>query len=279
MTPAIFTAVMAAALLHATWNALVKQGGSKMRAMAIMTLVQGGFGALIALGQPLPPSYVWGWLLASGLFHSAYKLFLGYAYEQGDLSRVYPIARGAAPMLVLAIGALVLRDRLLPAELLGIVVLGGGILMMARGAVFQQEARALVPLALGSAAMTAGYSIVDGMGARAWGNAMAYVAWLFVLDALFFTPIALRARGHGLLSGGSARDWGRGSLAAGASYGAYAVAVWAMTQAPIALVAALRETSILFAVLIGWLLLGERMDFGKASAALLILAGVVLTRI
>lgn len=277
----VFLAVLAAAFLHATWNALVKQGGGKMRAMLIMTLLQGGFGAGVALAYPLPQGPVWGWLLASGMFHSAYKLFLGFAYEHGDLSRVYPIARGAAPLIVLGAGTLLLTDgidRITPAELLGIVTLGAGIALMARGALKNHEAAALIPLALGSALMTAGYSIVDGMGARLSGNAVSYVAWLFILDALIFTPLALLLQGAGLLWG-PRRDWLRGSLAAAASYGAYAVAVWAMTKAPIALVAALRETSILFAVLMGWLVFGETMDRAKASAALLILTGVTLTRI
>ena len=274
----VFACVLGAALLHASWNALIKGGGSKLRGMLIMTLMQGGFGGILALTQPWPPGAVWPWLLASGLFHSGYKLFLGFAYENGDLSRVYPIARGAAPMVVLMVGAAVLSDRINGWEYAGILVLGFGIALMARGAFTNREARRLVPLALGSAMMTAGYSLVDGMGARVWGDAVAYVAWLFLLDAVLFTPVVLVLRGPSLL-GGTLGEWYRGSLAAAASYGAYAIAVWAMTQAPIALVAALRETSILFAVLIGWLVMGERMDRTKALAAGLIVTGVVLTRI
>ena len=107
---------------------------------------------------------------------------------------------------------------------------------------------------------------------------MMYVGWLFALDAALFTPLILTLRGRVALRA-SAKDWGVGALAASASYGAYAIAVWAMTVAPIALVTALRETSILFAVLIGWLVFGDRMDRGKAVAACLIVAGVVLTRL
>jgi drug/metabolite transporter (DMT)-like permease len=125
---------------------------------------------------------------------------------------------------------------------------------------------------------TAGYTMVDGVGARVSGDAVTYVAWLFVFDALIFTPVALRLRGRRVLMV-SGRTWALGALASTASYGAYAIAVWAMTVAPIALVAALRETSILFAVLIGWLAFGERMDRVKALAAALIVSGVVLTRL
>ncbi len=247
--------------------------------MLIMTVLQGGFGLIIALTRPIPAMEVWfPWLLASGVFHSGYKLFLTYAYEQGDLSRVYPIARGGAPMIVLALSGVLLSDTLTGLEVFGILVLGAGILMMARGVFSNGESRRLVPLALGSAFMTAGYSIVDGMGARVAGDAIGYVAWMFFLDALLFTPVLVALRGRAVLRA-THTDWLVGAGAGAASYGAYAIVVWAMTQAPIALVTALRETSILFAVLIGWLIMGDKMDRGKAIAAALIICGVVLTRI
>ncbi|MDK3073231.1 DMT family transporter [Sedimentitalea sp. JM2-8] len=278
MTLFVFLAVLFAAFLHALWNALIKVGVSKVTGMLIMTLVQGGLGLVVALTRPWPAADVVPWLLASGVFHAGYKLFLAFAYEQGDLSRVYPIARGAAPMVVTGISALFLADAIAPAEYAGILVLGTGIAVMARGAFRNGESRRLVPLALGSALMTAGYSLVDGLGARVSGDAVMYVGWLFALDAVIFTPICIALRGGAVLRAGG-RDWAMGSAAAAASYGAYAIAVWAMTQAPIALVAALRESSILFAVLIGWLAFGDRMDAGKALAAGLIVLGMMLTRL
>lgn len=278
MTLFIFLCVLFAAFLHALWNALIKVSVSNVTGMLIMTLAQGGLGLLIALSRAWPTGEVMLWLLASGVFHAAYKLFLAFAYEQGDLSRVYPIARGAAPMVVMVISALFLTDVIALVEYAGILILGSGIVVMARGAFVNGESRRLVPLALGSALMTAGYSLVDGLGARVSGDAVMYVGWLFALDALLFAPICLALRGRGVLIA-RRRDWILGCLAAAASYGAYAIAVWAMTQAPIALVAALRETSILFAVLIGWLVFGDRMDRGKAMAAGLIIAGVMLTRL
>ncbi len=278
MSLGVFLAVMGAALLHATWNALIKQGTSKLSGMLIMTLVQGVAGLAIAMTRDWPTAVVWLWLLASGLFHAAYKLFLAYAYEQGDLSRVYPIARGAAPMIVILISTMFLADVILPWEYLGVFILGLGILAMAQGVFASGESRRLLPLALGSAMATAGYSLVDGLGARASGDPVAYVGWLFALDALFFTPACLLLRGRGVMVADPGA-WLMGGLAAVASYGAYAIAVWAMTQAPIALVAALRETSILFAVLIGWVFLAEKMGMTKIVAAGLIVGGVALTRI
>ena len=277
MTVWVLVAVIAAAFMHATWNALIKLGTSKLTSMLILTVVQGGFGLIIALTRPTPDPHVWLWLLASGVFHSAYKLFLAYAYEQGDLSRVYPIARGTAPMVVLVISALFLGDKIADWEYVGIIILGLGILLMARGVFSSGESRKLLPFALGSAMATAGYSIVDGLGAREAGDAVAYVGWLFALDAVFFTPCCLALRGRSVLQA-NRKAWIMGSIAAVFSYGAYAIAVWAMTVASIALVAALRETSILFAVLIGAVAFGEKMNLQKGIAAALIVAGVIVTR-
>ncbi len=278
MTFGVFLAVLFAAFLHAGWNALIKRGSSKLTSMLVMTLVQGGIGAAIAASRALPAGEVWLWLIASGLFHSVYKLFLAFAYDNGDLSRVYPIARGAAPLFVLMIGAVLLEDRIQALEYAGISVLGVGIILMARGVFLSDESRRLVPMALGSAMATAGYSLVDGLGARVAGDAITYVAWLFVFDAMLFLPVCLGLRGLDVLRA-SRSTWTHGALASVGSYGAYAIAVWAMTQAPIALVTALRETSILFAVLIGWVVFGERMNRGKATASALIIGGVILTRL
>ncbi len=277
MSVTVLLAVLAAAFLHAGWNALVKAGGNKLTNMAILTLVQGALGAVIVFTRPLPANEVWVWLIASGLTHSAYKLFLSYAYEQGDLSRVYPIARGAAPMIVAVAGIFMLADRIKPTEYLGIFVIGLGILMMARGVFQSGESRRLLPFALGSAIATASYSLIDGLGARIAGDAAMFVAWMFLFDAGFFSLAAIGLRGRPVFSA-SAREWRIGAAAAFASYAAYAIAVWAMTRAPIALVTSIRETSILFAVLIGWLVFGERMHKGKAIAAFLIVAGIVVTR-
>ena len=277
MTVWVLAAVLAAAFLHALWNALIKLGISKLTSMLILTLVQGGMGFAIALTRSFPDPQVWTWLLASGVFHAAYKLFLAFAYEQGDLSRVYPIARGTAPMVVLVVSALFLADVIAAWEFFGIAILGLGILMMARGVLSSGESRKLIPFALGSAMATAGYSLVDGLGARVSGDAVAYVGWLFTLDAVFFTPICVALRGPSVIRA-NRQAWLVGSVAAAASYGDYAIAVWAMTVAPIALVAALRETSILFAVAIGWVFFGERMDKQKALAAALIVTGVIVTR-
>ena len=278
MTIGIFFAVLGAAFLHASWNALIKTGTSKQSAMLILAICQAGIGAIIALWRGWPVAAAWPWLLGSGVIHMFYQLFLSYAYQHGDLSRVYPIARGAAPMIVLILSSLFLTDQITTHEFAGIVVLGAGILLMAHGVFTGGEQRKLLPFALGSAVATAGYSITDGMGARAAGDPIVYVGWLMVVAGVFYVPVAIALKGPGLLRA-SRRAWAMGMAAGALSLGAYAIAVWAMTVAPIAVVAAVRETSILFAVLIGWLVFDEKMTRSKGLAAVIIVSGVVLTRL
>ncbi len=271
-------AVLGAAFLHALWNAMIKLGASKVGSMVVLSVMEIPIGLAVAMTRPWPHTAVWPWVLAAGCTHFAYKFFLTYAYEQGDLSRVYPIARGAAPMIVAGVGAVFLADAVTRGQYGGIVMLGLGILMMARGIFTDGEQRRLLPFALGSAAATASYTLIDGLGARISGDAVAYVGWIFVFDGLLFSGGMLALKGRKVLAGGL-RGWAWGGAASAASYGAYAISVWAMTVAPIAVVAALRETSILFAVLIGWLVFGERMTPTKALAALMIVLGVILTRL
>lgn len=278
MTVGVMVAVLGAAFLHALWNALIKRGRSKVGSMVVLSVMEIPIGLAVVATRPWPAPEVWPWVLAAGCTHFAYKFFLTYAYEQGDLSRVYPIARGAAPMIVAVVGALFLADSLRAGEYLGIATLGLGILLMARGVFTDGESRRLLPFALGSACATACYTLIDGMGARVSGDAVAYVGWIFVVDGALFAAGMVALRGRSVLVGGRS-EWLLGGLASAASYGAYAISVWAMTLAPIALVAALRETSILFAVLIGWIAFGERMGPAKALAAGMIVLGVIVTRI
>ncbi len=278
MTLSVFLAVLLAALLHAGWNAIVKTGLSKQTSMFLLSVGHAAIGGVVALTQPFPAPEVWPWLFASGLIHMAYQLFLAYAYEQGDLSRVYPIARGAAPMIVLLVSLAFLADPLQHWDFIGILVLGAGIALMARGVFSSGESRRMLPFAFGAACATAGYTLADGLGARVSGQPFAYVGWLMILSAVFFTPAVIALKGTAVLKA-DRKGWTLGMIAAAASFAAYAIAVWAMTKAPIALVGALRETSILFAVLIGWLFFKDRMDRTKIMAACLIVAGVVLTRL
>jgi drug/metabolite transporter (DMT)-like permease len=244
----------------------------------VVSLAEVLIGVVVVLLRPPIAPEAWPWVIAASCTHLAYKSFLTFAYERGDLSRVYPIARGTAPMMVALVGAATLPDAVSRNEYAGIVVLGLGILLMARGVFTSEEDRRLLPFALLSALATATYTLIDGLGARASGEAVGYVGWIFIGGGALFSAVMLLWKGSATVPR-RRRDWLLGSLGAAASYGAYGVSIWAMTLAPIAVVAAMRETSILFAVLIGWLLFGERMDGPKWLAVGLIVGGVVLTRL
>ena len=277
MTVLVFCAVLIAALLHAGWNALVKTGNNKQTAMLILTLAHAFFGLCLIPFLPMPQGEVWIWLLASGFTHMFYQLFLGFAYERGDLSRVYPIARGGAPMIVLTVSVLFGVDTLRGFDFLGILVLGLGILLMARGVFNSGEDHKLIFLAVGSACATACYSLIDGLGARVMGDALAYVSWLLIFSAIFYTPVIFFLRGRSVFPQNSSQI-SVGLLTGFASFVAYAIVVWAMTQAPIALVTALRGSSILFAMIFGWFFFREQMGLSKVLAGIMIVIGIILTR-
>lgn len=277
MSVFVFLAVLAAAIMHAGWNAIVKKGISKQRSMLMLSVGHALFALPGIILSPLPDGTEWAWIVISALVHMAYQMLLAFAYEQGDLSRVYPIARGTAPLLVLVVSLFWLNEPLTLTELLGICVLGIGVMLMARGVFSSGESRKLLPFAFGAAIATAAYSIIDGLGARHMGDSWAYVSWVMAMTGVMYLPTIMFMRGTAIVNI-PLRDWPRGLAASGLSYMAFAIVVWAMSSAPIALVTSLRETSILFAMVLGWLVFSEKMQTGKILAACMIVVGVVLTR-
>lgn len=274
MSAAVFLAVLFAAALHAGWNALVKLGLDRLSSILFLALVQGGIALLLLPFFGLPPRAAWSWVVAGSALHTGYKLVLIRAYGHGDLSQVYPLARGAAPLLVAVAGLLFLGETLDWARAAAVASIAGGIMLMAGKSGL---ARAGLGWALATAAFTAAYTLADGVGARVAGSASAFTLAMFVLDGLFMLFYGLARRGPAGLAA-LLPAW-RGGVAAGAmSLGAYWIAIWAFTQAPLAMVAALRETSVLFAMLVGALLLKERMSTRRWAAGGLILAGVLLMR-
>jgi drug/metabolite transporter (DMT)-like permease len=271
--------VLLAALLHAGWNALVKSGEDKLLdAVAIMA-----GGALIALAalpfliQPAPASR--GYLLASGVIHVGYTLLVAAAYRGADLSYGYPMMRGTAPLIVALASGTLLGEPLTGTALLGVGLIGGGLLVMALG-LWRRAGMVLRPTAaaLGNALVIAAYTIVDGIGARLSGAPFAYVLWVFLLSAPpLLLGLAVARRGR--LARELRRRWPVGLIGGAGSVAAYGLALWAMTEAPIALVAALRETSIVFATLIGAIVLDERIGLGRALAAAAVAGGAVALRL
>lgn len=280
MEPAVFLAVLFAAILHAGWNAVVKIGLDRFLSVTLISLAAGGVSALLLPFVAVPIAAAWPWLLVSCVLHTGYKLFLIQAYRTGDLGQVYPIARGAAPLIVSVVMTVVFSEHLSPPAMAGVALLVAGVwLMSAKGG--RERARLEmrpVLFALATSVFIAGYTLADGLGARVNGDAHGYAVWLFVLDALLMLVILIVKRGA--RSVGTLLAHWRGGLAGGAmSFGSYWIAIWAMTSAPIALVAALRESSVLFAAAISVVILREPMTGWRAAAAIVIVSGIALTRV
>jgi drug/metabolite transporter (DMT)-like permease len=274
----VFAAVLAAAVLHAAWNALVKQGGDPFLRLAVVILT----GSLVCfpllpLVEPPPPA-AWPWLLASVTVHIAYDWLLCLGYLRGDLSLVYPMARGVAPPLVALLGLLVAGERLAPEGLAAVAVVSAGILvLLGLGRVARAQRRSLL-YASGCGVAIALYTLADGQGVRAAGEPWGYILWLFALDGLpFGLPVLWlqRHRLQGLATPGLAPAALGGLL----SFAAYALVIWAMATTPMALVSALRETSVVLAAWIGTRLLAEPFGGRRIAAAALVAAGIVLLKL
>ena len=278
MSGLVFAVVMLAAALHATWNAIVKGGTDKTAAMGAVVLGSGLCGAVMLPFAPMIDPAGLPWLAAGLVLHLGYQLFLILAYRFGDLTQVYPIARGVSPLFVAGASALFLGVRFSPMEMLALAVISIGIgsISLVRRSDGQIQGKAVV-LALITGLFIAAYSLSDGQGARVAGTALGFYAALAALNALAFAAVAMVLR-PGLVRR-SLRM--RKSLIVGglASYVAYALVVWAFTQAPIALVTALRETSIIFALLIGVFFLKERLNLAKVVSTAITLSGAILLRL
>lgn len=280
MDAAVFWAILAAAAMHAGWNAVVKVGLDRFSAILLLALVQSAIALVLLPLFPLPAAEAWPWLLASAALHTGYKMFLIRAYEHGDLSQVYPLARGTAPLIVAVFGVLVLGERLGLAKGLAVVAIGLGVIGMAlerRGTSGSGGSGMAIAYALGTAGFTASYTLVDGVGARLSGTASGFALWMFVGDGIGMMLAALVLRGRSAING-LASEWKAGLAAGAMSLASYWVAIWAFTVAPIALVAALRETSVLFAMVIATVLMSEKVGAVRWVAAALICGGVALMR-
>jgi len=273
MSLAIFCAVLCAALLHAGWNAIVKLGGDTLLTTILVTGWAAVLAALALPWLPLPAPASWPWLAASAVLQVGYYVLVARAYQAADMSLSYPLMRGCAPLLVALAGGLAFGERLTAGGWLGIAAVSAGVVGMAGGG-----ARRQLRLPLAIAVFIASYTLVDARGARLSGHAVSYTLWLFLLSGLPLPLWALCARRAPLLRH-LRGHWGRGLVGGFGTTASYGIALWAMTRAPVAPIAALRETSILFALLISALVLKERIGRRRMLAAALIVAGVVLLRL
>ena len=274
----VFLAVMGAAVLHATWNALVKSGADKTMSMAAIVIGHIPLAMLILPFVPLPAPESLPYLLTGMLLHFGYQIFLLKSYLIGDLTQVYPIARGSAPLIVALVSVVFLGVQLNGLELVAILIIGTGIIsltLVRRSDGMQNKSAAAVALITGG--FIASYSLVDGLGARLAGTSLGFYCWLSIGNALLMSAyLAVRSPEtlHALPRRGKLMLFFGG----GASFVAYAIVTWAFTQAPIALVTALRETSIVFALLIGVFFLKEPLSLLKVFSTMTTLLGAILLR-
>ncbi len=276
MDPLPATLVLLAALLHATWNLIVKRGDDRLLAITLMSLFSGLI-ALALLPSVAPPAAAaWPYLMVSVVVHVVYKLFLARGYHHGDLGQVYPIARGSAPLIVALLAYVFVGEALENVQLLAVVLIAAGIIGLAlrNGAPTRREAWALV-FAAGTAVSIAAYTVLDGIGARLSGAAISFALHLFVIEAIATGAVVLALRG-GALVDYARRQWKLGLVSGIISSSAYVIVVWALTRADMALVSALRETGVIFAALLGTVFLRETMGAWRIACAAVVAAGLVL---
>lgn len=276
MTLSVFCTLLFAALLHASWNAIVKAGTDKLYAAIGVS----GSAMLIALiilpFSPQPSAASWPFLAISCALQVVYTVLVAKTYHVSDMSQTYPLMRGTAPLLVALISVLALGDTLSWLAWSGIGVICLSILAMALNG--RMHSRKGVWLALLNACFIAGYTLVDGTGVRLSDTALGYTLWTFFMNGfclLCWAMVARRREAFSYLR----LHWKKGLFGGVGTMGSYGLALWAMTQAPLAVVAALRETSILFGALIAFLLLKERVAGVRITAALGIAGGAILLRL
>lgn len=277
MSFAVFLLVLVGAALHASWNVVVKRGDDTARMSVLVATTAAAISAagIVFVEAPAPAS--WPFAAGSVALQVVYWVAIANAYRIADMSQAYPLMRGAAPLIVATVTAFWLGEHLPPAAWLGIALISAGVVGVSLTGWTLGSGRG-VALALGNAFVIAAYTIADGLGVRQSGSPAGYTAWLFLITAFPLVAWQLRT------APAAFRNYPPSSFAIAAVGGAasvvsYGLALWAMTMAPVAVVAALRETSILFGVLIAALVLKERVTPARAAAAAVIVAGAVMLRL
>ena len=276
----VFLAVLFAAACHAGWNALIKVGLDPLSTTTLISLGAGLVALALAPLVGLPAWAAWPWLIASVIVHLCYFASLIESYRTGDLGQVYPIARGSAPLMTAAATTVFIGEKLSLIGWTGILLLVAGVLLLsARGGRELAEVdRRAIGFALFTALTICAYSVVDGIGARLSANPNAYSVWLFIGIAVVMLPYAIYRDGPDVIPA-MRRFWRRGLAGGALQLLSYGIAIWAMTAAPIAIVATLRETSVLFGAVIAVVVLKEPLRAARIVAACLIVCGLILIRL
>jgi len=271
--------VLFAALLHAGWNSFIRASSDKFR-NTLLIVLGGAFWMLLLLpALPLPAVESLPYIGASVLIHAVYFSLVAFSYRDGELSFVYPLMRGLAPALSAIAAALFIGESSSSGGWIGVFLISLGILLLTGDSINSGSFRASPAIfAVGNACVIVLYTIVDGKGVRLSGNALSYTGWIFLLTAPIL--LALSAFGRGIsISQSIKTGWRQGLLGGACTFASYAIALWAMTRAPIALVAALRETSVVFAAIIASSYLKEPVSRLRYASILTVFAGAVLMKI
>jgi len=267
--------VLLSAAFHASWNALVKTGRDRLLMQALVIGVGAVLAGIVLPFVPVPDRASWPFILLSIVAHNGYYLFLITAYKHGDLSQVYPLARGMAPLLVAGLAALFADEWLTPMQVVGVALVSVGIASLAWGSRRRESNRKAVFYAVITGLFISTYSLIDGSGVRRAGSAAGFIAWLFFLDGIPIVLLVLLRRGRAtaeLL----ARDWKRGVVGGVFATVGYAIVVFVMSQGGMAHVVSLRETSVIVAAVIGMLLLKEDSGVRRIVATAMVAAGNIL---
>ena len=280
MDSLVFAAVLLAAAAHAGWNAAIKRGLDPLVTTVLIAVGAGVVAVPILAWVGLPAAAAWPWVIASVIVHLGYFAGLIEAYRAGDMGQVYPIARGAAPLLTALVSTAWLGERLGLLGWIGLLCLVGGVMMLSLrgGGDLARLDRRAVGFALFTALTVCAYTVIDGIGVRASGNALAYTAAAFLGNAVIMALYGVARRGAKLFAG-PWQIWRTGLGGGALQFASYGIALWAMTIAPIAVVAALRETSVLFGALIAVVVLREPLRALRVAAAVLIVAGLVMIKV
>lgn len=275
----VMAIVLFAAALHAGWNALVRASADKFLDTVLMVSGAAVWTALLLPFAPIPAVASWPYLAASVLIHVVYFSLVAFTYRGGELSFAYPIMRGTAPVLSAVAAALLLDESPTAGGWAGVLLISCGIMALAgdawRSGTFRATSAAF---ALANAVVIVVYTIVDGQGARLSGHAFSYTGWMFLLTAPPLLAIAAAMQRQKLLRHVQ-RHWGRGLIGGACTLASYALALWAMTHAPIALVAALRESSVVFAAIIAAVFLKESVTRLRCVSICTVVAGAVAIKV
>ena len=269
MSPLLLACVFSAAILHAGWNAVLRGGKDRLWSMTLMMMAVFVASTTVIVFLPLPGKASWPYVIASALIHAAYNLSLVKTYASGDLGQTYPVSRGSSPVLVAIGAAIFAKEALTLMSCIGILLVSAGILSLA----FQNRNVRItfLPAAFTTGALIGAYTVIDGIGVRLSGGSLAYSAWMFMLWSITMPPLYLLLRkGPSYYSRAETLAALSGGLV---SILAYGIVIWAMQYGEMGVVSALRETSVVFAAIIGRFFLNESLSWQRLASCAAIATG------